>query len=231
MIEQGDISLKELEKCKSADDVNKALDNYRTKKKAIIGGTIAAIAISVGAAVGILKTHKDKEVKKSKAQEEVITQLVKQNDALSAKLDEAEKQKTQNIFASASMEINKDKTHFLGAWIKDVQSALQNKADDVRYSAKNMGGKSVEDIMANARNNISAAVSNTKKNGGNVAAIESLQKGFNNAVAKTGEDLDITQANKTAAYIVSISKVKDQKQLAKMLLQAKEMISGLYNTK
>lgn len=228
MIEQGDISLKELEKCKTADDVNKALDDYRKKKNLITAGKVAAIVLTVGAAIGILKKNKDKELKKSQAQEEVITQLVKKCDDLSTKLEESEKQKTQSVFAAASMEINRDKTHFLGRWIKDLQSALQNKADDVKYGAKNMGGKSVEDIMANARNNISAAVSNTKKNGGNIGAMESLQKGFNTAIAKGGEGLDVTKANKTAAYIVSISKVKDQKQLSKMLLQAKQMISELY---
>jgi hypothetical protein len=231
MVEQGDISLKELEKCKSADDVNKALDNYRNKKKLITAGKIALTVLTVGAAIGILKKSKDKEMQKTKAYEDTITQLVKRNDEISAKLDEAEKQKTQNVFAAASMEINKDRTHFLGRWIEDVKSALKNKADTAKYAPKNADGKSVEDIMATARHNIAGAISTAEKNGGNPDAIKSLQRGFDTAIKNTGENLDIVKANKTAAYIVSISKVKDQKQLAKMLLEAKKMISGLYNTK
>lgn len=84
MINQGKISLKDLEKCKNSEDVNRALNNYRKKKTAIKAVKTTAV-ITGAAAIAWLLHGKSKQIKEIEAERD---KAYKQRDAYAKSLSD-----------------------------------------------------------------------------------------------------------------------------------------------
>jgi hypothetical protein len=144
LIDQGKISMAELQKCKTPEEAEKIMNNYRRKKKAILAITATA-AISVTAAIAWLKHGKTKQINDAKKmQKDTEAYILYDGDdpkmkELSNRARELSEQYMANLKAMDAMEINHDtleaihqiNTGILNE-IKDISSTItQFKMDEI----------------------------------------------------------------------------------------------------
>lgn len=106
LIDEGKVTLKALQKCKTSADVEKAMTAYRRKKAAIKAGT-TAVVITGAAALLWFKGKKDKE----------LAEYKKQQIALEKKLHDQKKQALEEA-KRLSKEIDDARTEAREAWAK-----------------------------------------------------------------------------------------------------------------
>lgn len=136
MIEQGNITLKELDKCKSAEDVDKAMTKYRRKKTAIKAITATAI-VSVVAAIGYVHHKKNKELKQYKADQEKMLQDIEEARVKAAK-ERTERVKEQNAA--------REKEESLYAKLADKERELARLKKEKQTAAKRGHTDAVIDV-------------------------------------------------------------------------------------
>jgi hypothetical protein len=127
LIEQGKISMTELQKCKTPEEAEKVMANYRKKKKAILAIT-ATVTISATAAIAWIKHGKNKQINDAKKmQKETEKYVLYDGDdpelkRLAKRGEELANQYLANIKAQDYMEITSDTleaTHQINKGILD----------------------------------------------------------------------------------------------------------------
>lgn len=116
LISEGNITLKELDKCKTADDVDKAMTKYRNKKK-IIKVAVGTVVVTAGAAMGYIHHKKNKEMKQYKADQEKMIKELEQAQR------EAANERTLRVQEANAA---RDKQEALYAKVNATQKELDN---------------------------------------------------------------------------------------------------------
>ena len=136
MIEAGNITLKELDKCKSAEDVDRAMTKYRRKKAAIKAITATAV-ITTAAAIGYVHHKKNKELKQYKTDQEKMLRDIEQARVTAAK-ERTERVKEQNAA--------REKEENLYAKLADKEKELAQLKKENKTASKRGHADAVIDV-------------------------------------------------------------------------------------
>ena len=204
LIEEGKITLKELEKCKTAKDVDKAMTAYRRKRAAIKAGKVV---ITIAAIAGMAWLHKKKNTEieryKKEAKEESDKLAMVQEELLKTRSDAAKERskmraeiETANAKTlSMAREVEQMKrdnakattSGQLQAVIELQKAKVEVKKDQVNAIIQKGG----EIVKALANGNISDAVKNASSTHESIRSIPEAKtrelKSKNEEVAQRGK--------------------------------------------
>jgi valyl-tRNA synthetase len=227
LIDQGKITLKELEKCKNSDDMDKAMNRYRAKTTAIKAGA-ATITITAVAALAWLKGRSQKELEKYKAEQGKLEQQIKELEASNASksVELASKDVALSNAKFANEKMNNTCNYLANAIsiFKDGISALTGMAHETADGILANSADNVTEDIKSKMNTITNIYGDKAKNIAKKYTVEDgdevvipmkyraqIQASYNNCINwmnESGDDL-YCEGGITALPQAFIQKIKD----------------------